>query len=216
MLLLKSLSLALVLSAALLSGCASFEKKELERVDAFASSTQQALKPTIYVDVHSYRGEPGGKAKELPGGASTLRPAIENALNHSDMFSSYSFDAAQGAGADYTLRIDAYNHGNAVGAAVMGFICGYSLGIIPAAATDNYTLNFQARDNRGGVLKEYTNKDSVTTWMGLWFIPVMGNTPKKAIDSTIENQVRLALRTLTEEGTFQHSPSQTPISASGF
>lgn len=204
----KSFSVALALSTLLLSGCASFEKKELERVHAFPSTDHYASKPSVYVDIQFHRGEPGINAKAQANGKTIVRPAVENALQHANMFSHYTFDPSEKDSTDYTLEIDAYNHGNAIGAAVMGFICGYTFGVVPAPATDNYTLQFKAIDNQGEVLKEYANKDSITTWMGLWFIPMMGKTPKKAIDSTLENQVRLALQVLLQDGAFSYSPAQ--------
>ncbi len=162
-------------------------------------------KPSIYVDLSVFRGLPDKKPSELEKAKDKFLPFVQNAFNKSGLFSSYTFDEKVKSDQDYTIEIDIYNHGNEALAFLSGFITGYSLGVIPGAATDNYTLNLKAKDSTGRVLSELSNKDSVQIWVGLWFIPVMNKTPGKAIGSTLENQILTALKELFENGVMKYS-----------
>ena len=65
-----------------------------------------------------------------------------------------------------------------------------SLFIIPGAATDNYKLTAQLYDKNSTLLKVYTYDDAITTWFGIWFLPVIGYTPLSAADELWENMFK--------------------------
>lgn len=197
---------ALTIALVLLSGCATFKQNEIAQVDALPDVSQYQNKPSVFVDFQFFRGEPGSdEAKVVPPARKQMQPVIEEALRDSALFESYTFDEQEKENTDYTIRINVYNHGNAGAAAALGFISGFTFGVIPAAATDNYTVTAEALDRQGEVISKLQNKDSVTTWIGLWFIPMMGNTPKQAASDTLENQVHDLLKTLVENKTLQYS-----------
>lgn len=188
-----------------LSGCASFEKAELSKVTELPDVSQYENKPSAYVDLTFYRGLPNENPVEVSQAIPQVRPVVDNAFKNSDLFKDYTFDESSEDEHDYTIKINIYNHADNGVAAVSGFITGFTLGLIPGSATDNYTLELQAIDGDGRVLSKYSNKDSIQTWIGIWFIPAMGNTPEKAMGGTLENQVKTALKELIESGVMKYS-----------
>lgn len=190
-----------------LAGCASFPKEQVPTVSSMPDVNQYQNKPSVFIDMRFFRGNPNQAEAAIEMGA--LKPQmqgiVERVVNDSALFSHYTFDEFEKDKSDYTLKVYAYNHSNSGAAAVMGFLCGFTFGIIPAAATDNYTLEVEAVDASGNVVEEATNVDAVTTWIGLWFIPLMGNTPNEAVESTLENQIRAALKNLVDSGKLKYS-----------
>jgi hypothetical protein len=195
----------LICAVALLSGCASFRNYELAEVGKLPDVSQFNNKPSVFVESHFYRGEPGSRGAEVLAVKDKIQEIIRKSLDESALFSKHSFNDADKAASDYIIKVDIYNHGNSGLAAIAGFISGLTFGLIPAAATDNYTLLVKLCDKSGTVMSEATNKDSITTWIGLWFIPAMGNTPEKALTGTLDNQLRSVLKKLFESGKLKYS-----------
>lgn len=195
--------------ASVLNGCASFPQNELAQVEPFPNMDRYTNKPSVYVDFNYFRGQPhSASAREVNAAYDVFQPMIENVIINSRLFDQVAFHDNDKQNKDYTIQINAYNHGNEAAAMISGFITGYSLGLIPGAATDNYTLTIKVLDKSGKTINEHENKDSVTTWVGLWFIPAMANTPEKAVLSTLENQIRTALKQLIESGSLKYSVNQ--------
>ena len=195
----------LVFVAVVFSGCASFRNNEIATVDKLPDVMQFKNKPTAFIDAHLYRGERGSKASEILTNKDKVHEVIGKTVSGTNFFSKYSFNDVDKAGSDYVIKIDIYNHGNEALAFFSGFITGFTFGVVPGAAKDNFTIIMQLSDRSGTVISEVTNKDSVTTWVGLWFIPAMGNTPEKAFNGTLENQLRAALKDLVESGKIKYS-----------
>ncbi len=195
----------LICAVAVFSGCASFRNNELAEVGKLPDVSQFSNKPSVYVESHFYRGEPGSGGSEVLAAKAKMQEIIGKSLDESALFSKHSFNEADKAASDYIINVDIYNHGHTGLAAVAGFISGLTFGVIPAAATDNYTLQVKLSDKSGAVMSDATNKDSITTWIGIWFIPAMGNTPEKAITGTLDNQLRSVLRKLFESGKMKYS-----------
>ena len=195
-------------AALLLSGCASFRNNEVAEVSKLPDVSQYANKPTVFIDTHLYRGDPGKATLEILSIKEKLNKALGRTLSESALFSKYSFDEKDRATSDYVIRLDIYNHGNAGLAAVAGFISGLTLTVIPAAATDNYTLEAKLLDNKGTLINSSGNKDSFTTWIGILFLPMAGSTPEKALFGTLENQVKAVLKELVENGKLKYSLQQ--------
>ncbi|NMG36056.1 hypothetical protein GRF61_16535 [Azoarcus sp. TTM-91] len=196
---------AMLCAAAVLSGCASFRNNEIADAGALPDVSGYQNKPSVFVETHFFRGEPGAPVTEILVNRDKIHELVGKSLGDSGMFSRHSFDEADKAGADYTLRLDIYNHGNTGLAMAAGFISGFTFGVIPAAATDNYTLEAKLADTSGTVVSKATNKDSITTWIGLVFIPAMAATPEKALTGTLDNQLKTVLKELVEGGKLKYS-----------
>jgi hypothetical protein len=188
-----------------LSGCASFRNNEIAEVGKMPDVTQYANKPSVFVETHFFHGEPDQAKLEVLTLKDKVNTTVGRTLSESALFSRYSFDEKDRATADYVIRLDIYNHGNHALAAVAGFISGLTFTVIPAAATDNYTLEAKLLDGSGNLVSKSANKDSITTWIGLIFLPMVAATPEKAIFGTLENQLKAALKELVESGKLKYS-----------
>jgi hypothetical protein len=196
---------ALLCAAVLVPGCASFRNHEVADVGAMPEASLSGNKPSVYVETHFYRGEPGSGAAEMTAMTSKIQEIIGTSLAEQALFSKYSFNDEDKAVSDYVLKVDVFNHGNAALAFAAGFVTGYTLGLVPSAATDNYTLQATLSDKAGTVVGEASNKDSITTWMGVWLLPAMANTPDKALTGTLDNQLRAVLKEFFGSGKLKYS-----------
>lgn len=206
----KRFSLLLLLCSTLLAGCASFRNNEIAEAGQLPDVSQYANKPSVFVEAHFYQGEPEAPLTEVLAMKPRIDGIVGKTFNDAGVFSKLSFDEADKASADYTVRIEVYNHGNHGAAAISGAITGATFGVIPGAATDNYTLKAKLTDRSGAVVSSSTSKDSITTWFGLWLIPAMAATPDKAVQSTLDNQLRTLLKELIEGGKLKYSDIHPP------
>ena len=193
----KLASVALLLAvASLATGCAAFPAGKT--ADAQVPSVAgKAYKPSAYLDIKFFHGKPGSSGvTEIPAARAEAQAAVERVLSTSSPFSRHTFDAFEQDKVDHVVRLYYYNHGEVGGAAILGAICGFTFGVIPAAATDKYTLVSKVDKPKGGA--ERNSDDQVTTWMGIWFLPMSSKTPQKAVASTLESMTRDGLRQLIE------------------
>lgn len=188
-----------------MAGCATFERSELTRINKLPDVSQYENKPSVFVDFSFLAGLPSENPSEIVKTTQELQPLVQEAFIDSKLFESVTFDSSVKDKQDYTIQIKVFNHGSSMSAGVSGFVTGYTLGLVPGSATDNYTLELKAINKDGGVINEYSNRDSVKTWVGIWFLPVMANTPKKAISSTLDNQIKVALKELIESRSLEYS-----------
>jgi hypothetical protein len=202
----KMLGMAMVLA---LAGCASFPGEEVAETTLPTMSNYQQ-RPGVFVDFNFYQGEAGSaKAVEAPLGRDMLKPQLESALRDSGMFSRYTLDQFQKQPGDYTLKLNVYNSGSAGAAMVSGMITGFTLGIIPGSAKDEYTMTLQVLDEQGKAIKVGENRDSVRTWMGLVFIPMMGNTPAEAVNDSFRRQFNALLKQLLDQQVLQYAQGRS-------
>lgn len=202
----KAIGLALALS---LAGCASFTKDEVAPVD-LPSMASFSNKPNVYVDFDFYQGAPGNaKANEMPQARDMLKPELKRALNESGLFGRVTFDEFEKQPGDYSLRLKVYNHPPGGGQMVLAFISGFTFTIIPALATDQYTMTLETLDDRGQSLGKDSNHDAVNTWLGIWFLPLVGNTPKAAVTDTFSRQVNALLKNWVDSNRMKYSAIET-------
>jgi len=198
----KALGLFLALS---LGGCASFTKDEVAPVD-LPSMASYTTKPNVYVDFDFLQGDPtNSKANEMPQARDMLKPELKRAFNESGLFGRVTFDEFEKQPGDYSLRLKVYNHAPGGGQMVLAFISGLTFTIIPALATDQYTMSLETLDDRGQSLGKTSNHDAINTWMGIWFLPLVGNTPKAAVTDTFSRQVNALLKNWVEANRTKYS-----------
>ena len=198
----KILGLSLMLA---LTGCASFTKDEVAAVD-MPSMSGYANKPNVYVSFTFYQGEPqSASAVEVPQAREMLKPQLQKVLSDSGLFGRVTLDEFQKQPGDYNLRLKVYNHPPSGGQTVMAFISGLTFTLIPAMATDQYTMSLEALDPQGQAVGSSSNHDGINTWMGIWFVPLMGNTPKDAVSDTFTRQVNALLKQMVERNSLKYS-----------
>lgn len=185
----------------MLAGCASFPQDKLATVSALPDVSGYTNKPNVYVDLRLYRGAPGSAdIVDMTAAANAeLKPLVDSVLKDSKLFANYSFDKFKQGEADATIQLHFYNHGSTGGAMVSGFITGFTFGVIPGAATDHYSLQAKVVERDGRETGSYRNDDAIRTWIGIWFIPVAGNTPKEALVEVVTNMTRDALKVMVEQ-----------------
>ncbi|RKS24951.1 MULTISPECIES: hypothetical protein [Pseudomonas] len=205
----KILGLALVLG---LSGCASFTKDEVAPVN-LPSMSSYSNKPNVYVDFDFYQGAPkSASAVEMPQARDMLKPELQKVLSDSGLFGRVTLDEFQKQPGDYNLRLKVYNHPPGGGQLVMAFISGLTMTVIPSMATDQYTMSLEALDQQGLAISNASNHDSINTWIGIWFVPLMGNTPKAAISDTFSRQVNALLKQMVESKSLKYSALDSGVS----
>ncbi|ANI55351.1 hypothetical protein [Pseudomonas sp. DR 5-09] len=203
----KILALGLVLT---LGGCASFTKDEVAPV-TLPSMASYANKPNVYVDFDFYQGEPSAAAVEVPQARDSLKPQLQKILKDSGLFGRVTLDEFEKQPGDYSLRLKMYNHPPSAGSMVMAYISGFSMMVIPAYGTDQYTMSLESLDQNGQALAKTSNHDAVGTWFGIWFIPLMGNTTKDAVNDTFNRQVNALLKQWVDTNNQKYSALETRI-----
>lgn len=187
--------------------CASFPAERMPRVNDVPSQDRFANKPSVYVPlrfmVDLSSGEKPGREVTAPLPA--LRQAVEKIATEAALFRSLTFESFQAKRVDNVLQIEVTNYGSAGKAAAAGFITGLTLFIVPTAATENHRLTAQLFDADGQLLQTYSYDDAITTWFGIWRLPVAAKTPKSAMESTLENMVRILFRDIVKDGLLRYS-----------
>ncbi|KPA95546.1 MULTISPECIES: hypothetical protein [Pseudomonas] len=198
----KMLGLALALT---LSGCASFTKDEVAPVK-MPSMAAYSNKPNVFVKFDFYQGEPkSASAVEVPQAREMLKPQLQKALTDSGLFGRVTLDEFQKQPGDYNLRLKVYNHPPGGGQLAMAFVSGFTFTLIPALATDQYTMSLEVLDPQGQALSNSSNHDAINTWIGIWFLPLASKTPKDAVNDTFGRQVNALLKQMVESNSLKYS-----------
>ena len=192
----------IVLLAFITTACASFPENRLPKVDGITTQTQVSNKPSAYLALRFMVDFSGGEqpSVETIGPLPTLRQVVEKVAAESALFRSYTFESFQAKTMDYVLQIEMTNYGSAGKAVGAGLITGLTLFLIPTAATDNYKLTAKLFDRNGQLLKTYSYDDGVTTWFGIWLLPMAGNTPQSVVLGVWENMIRTLFRDVLNDG----------------
>nr|WP_298146347.1 hypothetical protein [uncultured Pseudomonas sp.] len=199
---LKLLGMALVLT---LAGCASFPGDQVPETTLPSMASYQQ-RPSVFVDFTFYQGKANdSKAVESPQAKELLKPQLEASLRDSGLFSRYTLDEFQKQPGDYTLKLNVYNSGSAGAAMVSGMISGFTFMVIPATAKDEYTMTLQVLDEQGQAVSTGQNNDSIRTWMGLIFIPMMAHTPADALNDSFRRQLNALLKQMVDQQVLKYA-----------
>jgi len=197
-----------VFAALLLGGCASFPDSEFPRVEKLPDRSTFKNKPSVYVDVKTFmdQTEDLSKTIENPAAVGHFKSSVEKVTKESGLFSKYTLDPFQGKEMDYVVKLEMINHvPNIGGAVVSGFITGFTLFVIPGAATDHYVLRAKVQDKGGSTIKSYEYRSSVTTWFGIWLLPFAGNSPQTVIPEHWEYMVKRAYEQIINDNLMRYS-----------
>lgn len=70
-------------------------------------------------------------------------------------------------------------------------------------------MTLQVIDEQGQVTKVGENHDSVRTWMGLVFIPMMGHTPADAVSASFARQLNALLKQLVDQQVLKYAQGRS-------
>ncbi|WP_440905853.1 hypothetical protein ACMZOO_06265 [Catenovulum sp. SX2] len=203
--------LIIIITALVISGCASFPGEKLAKVESLPDVSSYKQKPKVVIDLKLFSGKPGTEnAIEIAQAQPELQRITSKVIDDAQLFADVSYDSFAQADADYVIKLHLYNHGDQGAAAVMGFLSGFTFGVIPAAATDKYTLQAEVFQNKQS-LTTLENNDEMTTWIGIWFIPMMGNTPQKGFEAVFSNMVKDALNKMVAEKQIKYALLPYPL-----
>jgi hypothetical protein len=198
---------ALALVPLLAGACASFPEDRMPKVTDVPSQARFANRPSVYVPLRFMVDLSGGEGPghENSGPLPMLRELVEKTAKDAALFRSLTFESFQAGGVDHVLQLEILNYGSGGKAAAAGFITGITLFIVPTAATDNYKLTAKLFDGNGQLLKSYSYDDAFVTWLGIWLLPVAGNTPKSAMEEVLGNMIRTLFRDILKDDLLRYS-----------
>ena len=85
----------LVLALTLVSACASFENKQLARIDKLPDVSTFKNKPSVYIDLSCYLGKPNKNSTPKSRSNKPFLKIINRVLEKADLFSKYSFNESE-------------------------------------------------------------------------------------------------------------------------
>ena len=188
------------------SGCASFHNNEIPKISNMVDVNKYQNKPRVHIEVKQFLGKPNnGKPREIKKNSEKLQELLKPILDEHHLFESYSFDKNSDESFDYYIKLHVYNYGDYVAGFLCGFVTGYTLGLIPTYATDNYTLVTEIYDGENKLIKDRQQKDSMKTWMGIWLLPKASETPNKISKEILENIFKDTLNQMIEQKQLEYS-----------
>lgn len=201
-----------------LTACASFPAYQTPKVGTLSvEHTWVSDKPSVYIPLKFLVDLSDGQnpGMEMTAPLPELKQVVKRTAQEADLFHDFTFESFQAGNADYVLQIAITDSGDIRKAMGAGIITGASVFLIPSAATDNYNVTANLYDADGQLLKSYSYDDKVTTWFGIWFLPMASHTPKEASMGVCENMIRRLFRDLSEDGLLSISTSQEQSSHLG-
>lgn len=192
----KSLQLLPLLAgfAVLATSCATFPNNKLPQVADTAASP--ARKVSVSYTMKGGHNLTGSRTDYSSTQVQNLRKPLVDTLEKSGRFSS----VREGKGGAVQVDVDLLNHGNAAGAAISGFITGFSFFTIPGFAVDNYKVTATAR-GASGKSRQYVLEDGVTTvfWLPL-IVATPFSFPTQVIPKVHGNMYRNLLQNMENDG----------------
>lgn len=201
-------SVAVVSVAAVFVGCASFPDKELSKIERLPDKSTFRNKPSAYVDVKFFTDMSGEERNKPVENAMVLghyKPVVEKVTKESNLFSRYSLEPTNARDMDYVIKLEMTNWGSPGKAMAAGLVTGLTLFVIPSAATDNYSLVARVQDKSGRELRRYEVNTKVTTWVGIWLLPMAGNSPGSVIPEVWSQMLKNVYQKMATDGTLKYS-----------
>jgi hypothetical protein len=184
----RSAALATVVSAAALSGCASFYVDNGLRGADSASVTKPASPQPVQLFFNfKTKGQPNGQATQY------LQGKVTDLVRQSGLFSELRETAAPGVG---TLQITINNEPLTQDAAAKGFVTGLTLGLAGSTVGDGYRcdLAYKASDSAPEIQTQANH--AIYTSIGNSSGPDAAATKVANGDEAINTMVRQAIKTL--------------------
>jgi hypothetical protein len=178
--------------------CASFPENKMPLVADLPDQSRFTSKPSVYFAIRFVSDLSGGKEppRENAAPLPRMREILGRVSKEASMFGSYTFESFEATKTDYVLQIEITNYGSLGSAVGAGLITGFTFFLIPTAGTDNYRLDAKLLDRDRKILKTFSYEDAITTWFGIWMLPLAGKTVDEAFGAVFENMTRTLFRDL--------------------
>ncbi len=186
----------LVLATSMVSGCMSF--RQGRQFDGEWPMRHSEPRPRVSV-VLRHETIIGGKQTEPnPTGTEILRQTVLRAYNDAQIFGGVRPGMAAGGG-ELQVDVTIVNRGDPnIGLAVLS---GLTLTLLPAVATDNFTMRTAVRNPEGTVLAEVEHGDAMTTWIQLFLVfGTIAASPNSVAEATLYDLTRTSIHDLHARG----------------
>ena len=179
------------------AGCASFRGGEIPETKPWPPASPAAKKTLSLAVTGStlLNNTPGDASPQM---LTKWREFTEQAYKESSQFSAV---LPETAAADIKAEVKIVNSGNPnLG---LAFISGLTLTLIPAKATDYFTVHTDFKNSRGDVLASIEKKDHMDTWIELFLIVVTPfNWPNSVAGDVLTDISRSTIADAHEKGVF--------------
>ncbi|MBI4606851.1 MAG: hypothetical protein HY721_33210 [Planctomycetes bacterium] len=154
----------LALAGAPSSGCISVAGDKLPEYGPALARGGERRNPKTVALTTNWRADISGAASTSSEASGYFEKAALDAFERSGSFRGVS----SGGEADAYVELDMLNTGRSSGALVL--LCGFTFGLIPAWATDEYHLSVEVLDGKGRRLDEFVVEDEMTTYFQLFLL----------------------------------------------
>ena len=149
-----------------LSGCASYRGGQVGEITDWPPASPPEKKSISYV-ITGKTNINGTVNDALPAAIDAWKVQLEKAYNDSGMFFSV-FDGV--INSDIRAEVSITNAGEAN--FVLAFLSGFTFGVIPSYANDEFIVETTFRDSNGNVLGRVDKKEDVSTWIQILLLPI--------------------------------------------
>ncbi|MGH0038481.1 MAG: hypothetical protein ACQGVK_25890 [Myxococcota bacterium] len=184
----------------LVNGCATFPDGRVADVDQ-VQVRGLAEKPSVYV-LPAFESEQG-TVEPMQG---WFKNAVRTATNAANLFGEVSYDAYRARDMDYIVKLEMNNHASPFAAVGAALIVGLTVFIVPAYATDHYTLRALVVDQNDTELDSFKLESYVRYWFGIWLLPFVGKSPWTEVPEHMERMVLNAYQHFASGGVFTGRP----------
>jgi len=155
-----------MLLATVVNGCASFRGDQLGDIKGWPPSATQ--KKSISYVVTGKVSMNGNVADAQPPMLKAWSKSLQKAYADATLFSTVKEGFSE---TDLRAEVEILDKGE--GSMVLAFIAGYSLGIIPAYASDEFIVRTTFKDSEGKVLGQVSKQEDISHWIQILLLPVM-------------------------------------------
>jgi hypothetical protein len=158
----NGLALALV---CLSTGCITSREGQLPPITQWPPEAKP-IKPSISMVVNG-KAVLNGKEQDVTSTAyvQQWRALTIRAYQDSGVFSNVKEGASE---SDLMAEINVIDQGDS--SFVMGFLTGFTMGLIPSSASDVFTLSTTLKDRNGKAISTINMQETHTTWMQLFLV----------------------------------------------
>lgn len=157
--------ISMIALVALLSACAGIRGNQLGEITGWPPETKN--KKSISYVITGKIDMNGNVADAQPAALNLWKQNVEKAYKESEIFSSVSDGFSD---TDIRAEISITDKGR--GSMALAFLSGFTFGVIPSYANDEFIVNTTFKDRNGNVLASISKQEDVSQWIQILLLPV--------------------------------------------